>query len=72
MLEKMKNNFLVKAFLQLPLWAQFAVPAGVLIFLFVAISSITKFIKVFFLIGSVALIGYGAMSFYNYVMTDKK
>ena len=72
MLEKMKNNILIQAFLKLPLWAQFAVPAGLLIFLFVAISSITKFVKIFFLVGTLALIGYGAASFYNYVMKDDK
>jgi len=72
MLKKMKNNILIQAFLKLPLWAQFAAPAGLLIFLFIAISSITKFVKLFFIFGSLALVGYGLTRFYNYVMSDKK
>lgn len=66
----MKNNVFLKAFTKLPLWAKFALPAIVVVFLLITLSSITKFIKLFFLVGSVALIGYGLTRFYQYVKSS--
>ncbi|RMG21885.1 MAG: hypothetical protein D6730_17500 [Bacteroidetes bacterium] len=72
MKKSMKNNLLLKAFMQLPLWARFALPAALFIFFVLLISSVKKFVILFFWVGLLAALGYGVTRLYAYASSDSK
>ncbi|WNJ17722.1 hypothetical protein [Pontibacter sp. G13] len=64
----MKNNWLVKAFLSLPLWGKVVVPA-VAVFLAISVFKAAKFAIG---IGLLALIAYGVLRLYKAIQGNKE